>query len=113
MPYKDPEKQKAAQARYFQENKAALLKAQNVKRNLWRRHIQEVKESTPCMDCGLRYPHYVMDFDHRPGTKKRFNIGTSVARFSTLDDLKSEIAKCDGVCSNCHRHRTFMRKVKI
>lgn len=110
MPYKDKEKQKAAQHRYYIESKAKVLAAQNSKRNLWRRHIQEVKESTPCMDCGLQFPHYVMDFDHVRGTKK-FNV-SSVHRFGSFEELLEEIAKCDIICSNCHRHRTFMRKVR-
>lgn len=111
MPYKDPEKQKAAVARYFQENKSRLQKSKNVKRNLYRRRIQEVKESTPCADCGFKYPHYIMDFDHLPGSEKLFDIAT-VALCPSAEALEEEIKKCDVVCSNCHRHRTFMRKTK-
>lgn len=110
MPYKDPQKQKAAQARYFQENKERLLQQQTNKRSLWRRRIQEIKEATPCADCGESFPHYVMDFDHLPGSGKRFNISNQLGRFTSLADLELEIAKCQVVCANCHRHRTFMRK---
>jgi hypothetical protein len=112
MPYKDPEKQKAAQARYYQENKTRLNKSQNIKRNLWRRRTQEVKENSPCKDCGERFPHYVMDFDHLPENEKLFNIGAQLARFPSLAALEEEMAKCDVVCANCHRHRTFMRLTK-
>ncbi len=111
MPYKDPQKQKAALARYFQENKERLRRAQNKKRSLYRRRIQEVKESTPCKDCGESFPHYVMDFDHLPGSKKKFNIGKA-AYAPSMEALEAEMAKCDVVCANCHRHRTFMRLAK-
>ena len=59
----------------------------------------------PCMDCGLRYPPYVMDFDHRdPTTKHR-----QVSEMSTwsLESIQTEIDKCDLVCANCHRERTW------
>ena len=38
--------------------------------------LNELKSSTPCYDCGVKYPHYVMDFDHRDSSKKRFAIST-------------------------------------
>ncbi len=111
MPYKDKEKQLAAQRRYYAENKAKVFASQNSKRNKWRKYIQEVKESSPCMDCGIQYPHYVMDFDHVRGVKVG-NISTGLGTFSSFEKLLEEIAKCEVVCANCHRHRTFMRKTK-
>lgn len=63
--------------------------------------IKESK-SRPCADCGIQYPWYVMDFDHRHGEKK-FNIGK--ARGVGFNVLKSEIEKCEVVCANCHRLR--------
>lgn len=110
MPYRDSEKQKKAVDRYYQENKIRLLKSQSLKRNQFVRRTQEIKGTTPCSDCGLKYPHYVMDFDHVRG-KKRFNIA-STSSIPSMRALEEEIAKCDVVCSNCHRHRTFMRASK-
>lgn len=112
MPYKDKAAQKAAQARYYQENKKRIVEAQNSKRALWRRYVADIKSQTPCMDCGLQYPHYVMDFDHRPDEVKSFNIGHA-PEIPSMDALQKEIDKCDVVCSNCHRHRTFMRLDKV
>ncbi len=68
-------------------------------------------KNRPCMDCGNVYPSYVMDFDHRPDEVKSFTIGWGVGR--NLDMLLLEIAKCDVVCSNCHRIRTFTRRGMI
>lgn len=63
-------------------------------------------KSVPCADCGRVYPFYVMEFDHVRG-EKAFNIGgAKVSRKRLLD----EIAKCDVVCSNCHRERTWKNK---
>lgn len=68
-----------------------------------RRAIIDDLKSVPCMDCGISYPTYVMDFDHRE--KKSFTIGDS--RYTHgLPAIVAEAAKCDVVCSNCHRVRT-------
>lgn len=62
-------------------------------------------KAAPCMDCGVQYPPYVMDFDHRdPGTKIA-SIGQMISGWS-FETIAAEIAKCDLVCSNCHRERT-------
>lgn len=61
-------------------------------------------KNIPCTDCGQWYPHYVMDFDHVNG-KKSFNVGTFGA--ISTERLLAEIAKCDVVCANCHRIRTY------
>lgn len=63
-------------------------------------------KSEPCSDCGIPYPYYVMDFDHKTDDKD-FNI--SEMRFHSKDAVLREVAKCDLVCSNCHRIRTHER----
>lgn len=60
------------------------------------------------MDCGQRFPPYVMDFDHRDPGKKVGNVA-SMAVGSSVERLMEEIEKCDIVCANCHRIRTFTR----
>jgi hypothetical protein len=67
--------------------------------------IRDAK-SRPCADCGQVYPPYVMDFDHVRG-KKRFNIGLFRAGHTRPKEVLAEIAKCDVVCANCHRERTY------
>lgn len=94
---------------WYRDNKAKHLS--NVKKNnaeyerLARALIIEQK-SKPCADCKKPYPYYVMDFDHCRGMKVK-----EVSKFSksgrSLETLKKEIAKCDVVCANCHRKRTW------
>lgn len=69
---------------------------------------RDFKESNPCADCGGFFPHYVMDFDHVRGVKSG-GIAQG-ARNWPKAKLAEEIAKCDLVCANCHRIRTFNRK---
>lgn len=72
-----------------------------------RKVVQEAK-SCPCSDCKQTYPWYVMDFDHVRG-KKLFNLALAANKLMALNLVKDEIAKCDVVCANCHRERTFKR----
>lgn len=62
----------------------------------------------PCADCGIQYSPWIMDFDHRDPSKKSFCI--SVKYSWSIDSLKEEIAKCDVVCSNCHRERSYQQR---
>jgi len=70
--------------------------------------VARIKIATPCFDCGKHYPSYVMDFDHVRGTKKA-TVSELVRNSSSWDQIQEEIDKCDLVCSNCHRERTFKR----
>lgn len=67
------------------------------------REVIEKAKDVPCTDCGEKYPHYVMDFDHRDRATKKINVGATRSMKETL----AEIEKCDIVCSNCHRIRTW------
>lgn len=68
--------------------------------------IAKIKD-VPCADCGLKYPPYVMDFDHVRGVKS-FNISAK-GRVCSMEKLMEEVSKCEIVCSNCHRIRTAKR----
>jgi len=58
------------------------------------------------MDCGGDFPSCVMDFDHRDPTAKKYNVSQMLYRFS-WKKIQDEIEKCDLVCANCHRIRTW------
>jgi hypothetical protein len=72
-------------------------------------YLRDLKTKTPCVDCGINYPYYVMDFDHVRGVKHA-NVMELVSTLSKKR-IDQEIAKCEIVCSNCHRIRTHMRKM--
>jgi len=74
-------------------------------------YINELK-SKPCTDCGKKYPHYVMDFDHLDGFTKRANISKLIGERTNVKSILTEISKCELVCANCHRERTHNRLFK-
>ena len=72
--------------------------------------VRDYKLAHGCVDCGYREHHYALEFDHLPGMGKVADVASMVAHAFSLEDIKAEIAKCEVVCSNCHRVRTFLRK---
>lgn len=70
--------------------------------------IRAIKK-VPCFDCGVSYPHYVMDFDHRPEHEKSIEMHRAFERGWAA--IQAEVDKCDVVCANCHRQRTHDRLV--
>ena len=63
-------------------------------------------KTKPCVDCGKCFHPCAMDFDH-----VRDNKATDVSRLMDRNRkvILDEIAKCDLVCANCHRLRTYIR----
>lgn len=68
-----------------------------------------LKEKRGCFDCRNKFPHYVLEFDHRPGEIKIDNV-TRVLKNYGAEMAWKEVSKCDVVCSNCHKVRTYMRE---
>ncbi len=66
-------------------------------------------KAKPCMDCGQLFHHVCMDFDHRTGETKTAGVAELVKRGAPHDVILAEVAKCDLVCSTCHRLRTYNR----
>ena len=119
-----PELYRAQSARYRRKPAAKLkriehLNKPHVKERLRKKGRKEAADGRaridafktgPCVDCGQTFPPCAMDFDHVRG-KKRF--GVSKMRNFSIENILEEIAKCDLVCANCHRIRTFERLQKI
>ena len=100
----------AYQRNYYREHQAyyADLQARRVRRN---RQMLRKAKSVPCADCGQTFPFYVMDFDHRPGEVKAFALANVAGQTRiSAERIQAEIAKCDVVCANCHRIRTWRRR---
>lgn len=116
----NPEKSKASNKRWIANNldrrnnslrkwsKANPDKKKKHAKNLYIRRSAFIAnhKADPCMDCGCKYPHYVMQFDHVRG-EKLFCIGEG--RNRSQEKILEEIAKCDLVCANCHAERTYQR----
>jgi hypothetical protein len=107
--------QRAYTNKHYAENKPqrrAQLKASNAARRIRvRDFIRAMKEEAGCADCGESDP-IVLDFDHL--RDKEFNISMAAIGGGISEKrLLDEIAKCEVVCSNCHRRRTHARRLSV
>lgn len=112
MPYKNKADQKKYHAEWYKKNSTRIKsKSQESNRRLRKRNRDYViqAKSVSCADCKQNFPYYVMDFDHLED--KSFNISTLDRGSYSLKKIKEEIAKCEVVCSNCHRIRTHNRSI--
>jgi hypothetical protein len=104
---------RAYQASLSSEKKASYKKqdAEYVGRKRAERHLELDKiKSASCMDCGRSFPPHVMDFDHRDPTTKKAGINRIKGSTLAWGTVLEEIAKCDLVCVNCHRLRTWPKR---
>ncbi len=111
MPYVDIVKRRECHKRYYVRNKE-LYKAKNIRRKNELINFVSILKDKPCMDCGKKYPHYVMDFHHRNRESKLTTINRMI-NYHSYSKIKilNEIKKCDLVCANCHRIREYCRVV--
>ena len=101
--------QKKFKLKFYHDNKEKYAPAyaeRSRKTKLWFYSVIREAKDKPCMDCSVKYPYYVMDFDHRDRNDKLFNISQWSRHGLSRQLLLNEINKCDVVCSNCHRERT-------
>ena len=91
--------------RYYKQDREKNL-AYALKRQAERQEFLNEIKNVPCKDCGNSYPPYCMDFDHVDGDKSG---NLSEMKSYSLERILAEIAKCEIVCANCHRIRTFNR----
>lgn len=98
---------RAYRARRYKNNGKWLDNGKKAKEN--KEWMIELK-SKPCVDCGNTFPICCMDFDHKEGEIKKYNIGTMFAHHYGRELILEELEKCELVCANCHRIRTQKRR---
>jgi hypothetical protein len=109
MGYKNPldERARASRRKHYYANKQQYYDRNRKKEESLRRFLDAVK-NYPCTDCGVRYHPFVMDLDHGSEEVKFKNV-SALIKYGSWTKLIEEILKCELVCSNCHRYRTFKR----
>lgn len=98
---------KEQKARWYKRNRESQLVAIRERKRGLRAFVSELKK-LPCTDCGNSFHPVAMDFDHTSNDKVR-TVSDLVKLGVSKENLLKEIAKCDLVCSNCHRVRTWER----
>ena len=94
--------------RHYYKHQDKYLARNKTKKNEIRSFLQQYKEFHGCMDCKGKFPYYVLDFDHRDPNLKKFSLNRMHLR-NSWEQMIEEIGKCDVVCGNCHRIRSYTK----
>lgn len=88
---------------HYQENRPYYLAKARRRNRQQRNEIREMLnrlKDVPCARCGGTFPPCAMDFHHL-SSDKLFELGRAHSR--SVEQLLEEVAKCEILCSNCHR----------
>ena len=72
---------------------------------------KDFKKEQRCAKCG-NDDHRVLEFDHIDRSTKSFNIGDIASKGYSIKRLQEEIDKCEVLCANCHRIKTYEERKK-
>lgn len=118
MPLKDKEARAAYHKQYMQKwyakNKKKHISYVAKNRATHRDRIaQWLSEMGKKLECSICLEDHVacMDFHHRNPEEKEFNIAHGNIYYSKEKVLK-ELAKCDILCSNCHRKLHYNQRTQ-
>lgn len=92
--------------RYYHENKEKHRAYNNERIKQNKQKLLNFFLENHCIDCGESDP-IVLDFDHL--RDKKYQVPQMIRYGMKWDSILEEIAKCEVVCSNCHRRRTAKR----
>ena len=84
-------------------NMSQELADQRLRRTEQRGFRAQIKMDAGCKDCGYNQHHAALDFDHVHGEKAVSMSNASPGQFL------AELPKCEVVCANCHRIRTYKK----
>lgn len=90
-------------SKYRKRHWEQLNLAQSQRRAEIKKWIDKIKKSHVCVVCG-NSDYRVLDFHHKMGIKE-FNIADALTLSKTK--IEAEMTKCELVCANCHRIKTF------
>ena len=106
-----PAQRQASNQKYYLANRDKIYALNRATKRRNAAYVLAVK-AQPCSDCGQIFHPAAMDFDHVHGQKVA-DIATLAAGGFSLKRIQAEIDKCELVCANCHRVRTWVRLEQV
>lgn len=97
---------------WYERNKDATYKRNKRTRERLIKWYRSLKDG-PCVDCGVQYPFYQMEWDHLPEYDKSGDIMKILNQTWNKQRVLEEIEKCELVCVLCHRERTYQRRCAL
>lgn len=104
MPYKDPEKQRAYNRKWYAENPDKQKRAVKNRQRALRQRFTDYKKTKPCLHCGETDP-VCIEFHHiDPRTKDTEPSQMINNKGWSFERVVEHLEKCCiPLCSNCHK----------
>ncbi len=67
--------------------------------------VKKIKTRVQCKECGLREPNRKLHFHHVEPDTKVNSVGIMTEKGYSMEELKTEIKKCEILCETCHGHK--------
>jgi len=118
MPYKDPVKRKQYNKDYhkkwYHRNKSQRVAQVKQRKKQIREWMRQMKEGMACSKCGLSGMEnaWALEFHHKNHEDKDTIVSSLVSAGSSKKRILEEIAKCEVICSNCHRKEHYLEHRK-
>jgi len=117
VPYKDADKRRAYNRRYQKVYYANNAKKRKTAVALRRKNIRlwfdQVRRESNCSRCGLSGETcpWLLEYHHRVEGTKSTGVSHLVGNGYSKKRIEEEMAKCDILCSNCHRLHHYEEKL--
>lgn len=109
MPAKTKEANREHQRRWYEKNKELQKERNRSNREKKFAWFYEYKKNLKCERCGETHIA-TLDFHHRDPSEKEYALHRMIYNNHSMEKIKAEIAKCEVLCSNCHRKHHYEEK---
>lgn len=83
-------------------------KSKSARKEKLRDRYYDLKKTLKCVECG-NDDFRVLEFDHLDETTKEFSVAEGMKLGYAFSRIEDEIKKCQVLCANCHRIKTYER----
>jgi hypothetical protein len=112
MAYTNKQDQYDCQRRWYERNRASVIAHNKENARLKRQWLSDYKKKLKCKYCPENHIA-CLDFHHRDASQKEINISRARTIGWSIERIKKEIAKCDVICSNCHRKHHYDENASV
>jgi len=98
---RDPERFRKQRREEYAANPRRFIDKELARIKKKRLILERYKLLKGCARCGYREHPRALEFHHRVPSEKEFTVSTHLSR--SMKRIKTEVRKCDVLCSNCHR----------
>jgi len=103
---KNPNYDEGQTENWYELNKDEVIQRKQERREEKKKWFRSYKKEKNCVECG-EDDWRCLVFDHKNPEEKKKSVSKMVNSGYAKETILEEITKCQVLCANCHRKRTF------